>query len=433
QTSNANKKKTKDFSLPHELSKNENIKLVENFCDKYFGKDYPYFIAIHDLPSSKAEVRNIHAHVMLHERKLDGIKRDKNIYFKRANKAEPEKGGLIKTDWSRKEYLEKGRKLWLNLLNETLAEKGFQKVPTKSLYKEKIEAIENDDLEKAELFDREPINIDRKLLKFSKEKLYPEAKEKVEQFYQNKKIKELKEEIYKIRKENGIKIEKNMFKEVLLKSTTSLIKKEFKNLDIKEKIEISIEVDTMIDNLKSQQVQLLKRINLLEKILSEKNKPMYDKYNKLLERIEYNLDKVQDYKFENITLNGVNIIKKPEILKEIMLESFKKSRLLKSELTDITKKVEDMKKNMTKEKLIGNKNYIELRKTQDTIKNKFYNEVGKQKIIKKSIPLQSEKNTILKDIESLVSISLNNSIESRKKIRGSFKYHDGRDKENEHE
>ena len=78
------------ITLPLEFSKIENEKLIENFCKKEFA-NHIYMIAIHN-PNGK----NPHAHILLNERKLDGIERSKENFFKRANTKNLELGGAIK-------------------------------------------------------------------------------------------------------------------------------------------------------------------------------------------------------------------------------------------------------------------------------------------------------------------------------------------------
>ena len=52
------------LTLPHELSLEENIKLVNEFIEKEIGKNHYYSVVIHDKESSEKGIKNVHAHLM---------------------------------------------------------------------------------------------------------------------------------------------------------------------------------------------------------------------------------------------------------------------------------------------------------------------------------------------------------------------------------
>lgn len=84
-----------------------------------------YQFAIHNPKAAIAGGEQPHAHIMLSERMNDGIDRDPQQYFKRANNKEPERGGAKKvrfgeTPTERKEHLVAQRERWADLQNTHL-------------------------------------------------------------------------------------------------------------------------------------------------------------------------------------------------------------------------------------------------------------------------------------------------------------------------
>lgn len=103
-----------EIALPRELSKQDNIELLEGFLDELFYQDrHPYTAVIHTSVALDGG-RNPHAHVMFSERSLaDGVERDKETFFSRANGREPEKGGAAKNrEWNKKHKVAELRKRW---------------------------------------------------------------------------------------------------------------------------------------------------------------------------------------------------------------------------------------------------------------------------------------------------------------------------------
>lgn len=188
-----------EFSLPAELSDEENIELAEKYAKELLGQDYVYSLAIHKKESSKAGVYNIHCHIILSERKLDEIERSEDNFFK-----QPNFGGLRKDRYLQsKKFLYHSRQLWEKVANEKLREKNLELISSKSLYEQKLEELKKKNHLKAEMLDREPINISSKLYyKWkNKFKLSPDEKKAVDSFKLAKIIKEIKEEHYKIKLE----------------------------------------------------------------------------------------------------------------------------------------------------------------------------------------------------------------------------------------
>lgn len=113
-----------EFSLPIELTEDQQKKLAQDFCKELTstpdGK-LPYSFVIH--VSSK----NPHCHLMVSERVNDGIERSSEQWFKRANVKNIEKGGARKTEFLKsKEMLIKIRKNWADMANSALQAAGHE-------------------------------------------------------------------------------------------------------------------------------------------------------------------------------------------------------------------------------------------------------------------------------------------------------------------
>jgi hypothetical protein len=85
-----------EFAVPRELTdRKEQIRFAQRMADGIVGVKHPYTLAMHDARAADGG-RNVHVHVMFSERALDGVERDAIQFFRRANKANPEKGGAAK-------------------------------------------------------------------------------------------------------------------------------------------------------------------------------------------------------------------------------------------------------------------------------------------------------------------------------------------------
>lgn len=100
------------------------VAYASGYAEKILGKDHPYRLAVHDKPAADGG-RNIHLHLMFSERKLDGIERDREHFFKRAAApyrhrvtkemmpADPAKGGAIKDrKWNDRDQVQVVRDSW---------------------------------------------------------------------------------------------------------------------------------------------------------------------------------------------------------------------------------------------------------------------------------------------------------------------------------
>lgn len=82
-----------EFAIPREIT--DPIAYARQFAHNTLNNNHPYRLAVHDKLASDGG-RNIHAHLMFTERRLDGIDRDSSQFFLRANPTSPEKGGAAK-------------------------------------------------------------------------------------------------------------------------------------------------------------------------------------------------------------------------------------------------------------------------------------------------------------------------------------------------
>ena len=97
-------------------------------------------------------------HLMINERRNDGIPRSAETWFKRANSKSPGKGGARKTrSLQGKRWLRQTRKSWETAANRALAEAGRgERIDCRSLADRRDDAMARGDLEEAAEFSREP-------------------------------------------------------------------------------------------------------------------------------------------------------------------------------------------------------------------------------------------------------------------------------------
>jgi hypothetical protein len=114
-----------EIALPRELKPEQRLELVRDFVRQEIGDRHAYQFAIHNPKAAIAGGEQPHAHIMFSERMNDGIDRDPQQYFKRANSKDPERGGAKKarfgeTPTERKEHLVAQRERWADLQNQYL-------------------------------------------------------------------------------------------------------------------------------------------------------------------------------------------------------------------------------------------------------------------------------------------------------------------------
>ena len=199
---NSNVYREFELNIPNELNHEQALELIQNFVKKELDNQ-PYSFAIHD--EKKDGERNLHCHLMFSERSLDGIVRDKDKYFKRANSKDIEKGGAKKNEYFKTiEALKNLRKSWEDEQNKMLEKLGIEaRVDCRTLEARRVEALANGDIVLAESLDRNPVNIGKEILNKVKykgeDKLSEIEKEKYDNFKSTKEKKYSNERILDIK------------------------------------------------------------------------------------------------------------------------------------------------------------------------------------------------------------------------------------------
>lgn len=113
-----------EFSLPTELSLQQQQTLVDQFAAELTDREcLPFSYAIHK--GVQDGVENPHCHLMISERRNDGIDREAGQWFKRFNRKEPERGGAEKTESLKpQQWLDQTRERWAQRANEALERHG---------------------------------------------------------------------------------------------------------------------------------------------------------------------------------------------------------------------------------------------------------------------------------------------------------------------
>jgi hypothetical protein len=123
-----------EIAIPRELSVEDRTALVKAFVAQEIGTAHAYQWAIHTPVMSSDGGEQPHVHLMFSERRIDGIERGPDQYFKRANSKAPERGGAKKgygpragetlTRQERAEHLKELRGRWGALANDHLERAG---------------------------------------------------------------------------------------------------------------------------------------------------------------------------------------------------------------------------------------------------------------------------------------------------------------------
>lgn len=369
--------RTYKIALPHELSLEENIKLINKFIEKLLNNKFYYTVTIHCIKSSIEGIYNIHAHIMICEKVIDGIKRSLDIFFKKYCYRNINNGGARKDPiWSERKTVVNTRKLWEKILNEELEKRGLEKVSSDKLSVQAKKALEEGDFAKAEFLDRKPINIPGYILKKDVNQLKPYEFELLKKFQDNKKNYQIKkQEYYNSLKEKQDKIEDQfkdfesnfnmherkikkiefLFKELNLKQEVENKLKEIYNSLITEQKKYRVKLDEIKEKVGENRYNIYFSKRNFERILECKSKiNKIDKELYLLNqrydvtRYEYiNLDINKNLYFnelserKRILLNGDMFelldqyyIEK-EILKSNLLKEKKLLKCLESEITGI--------------------------------------------------------------------------------------------------
>jgi len=119
-----------ELALPRELSREEQIVLVQRFAEQELGSTRAYQWAIHTLVASDGKEQP-HVHLMFSDRQLDGIERGAEQFFKRYNAKHPEKGGCRKASYGASpaeaaETYKAIRERWGQVQNQALERAGVE-------------------------------------------------------------------------------------------------------------------------------------------------------------------------------------------------------------------------------------------------------------------------------------------------------------------
>lgn len=118
-----------EVALPRELTADQRRELVEDFVRQELGDQHAYQWAIHTPKAALEKGEQPHAHIMYSERRMDGIERDPEQFFKRYNAKNPEKGGAQKASGGKargemKDELLATRERWAEVQNRHLHRHG---------------------------------------------------------------------------------------------------------------------------------------------------------------------------------------------------------------------------------------------------------------------------------------------------------------------
>ena len=153
------------FSLPNELTLAQNREILDAFLSRYM-KNYYYAWAIHEKVGAMSDgERHPHVHLMFSTREIDDVERraerTPEMFFHRANKKHPERGGCAKsrkwTGANRAQFLIDLRENFARIQNDVLEKYHIPvHVDHRSLAVQKMEAELRGDTVLVELLDRMP-------------------------------------------------------------------------------------------------------------------------------------------------------------------------------------------------------------------------------------------------------------------------------------
>lgn len=399
------------ISLPEELTKEENIELLNQFLKENFSGHY-YSVVIHDKETQPdfefvEKHKNIHAHIMFCPRIIDNVERkDPEKYFKKSNSKHPERGGAVKDEkWNELETLLKLRKDWEVLQNQHLKKHNInERVSCESLKSQRQKALEEGDHDKYEKLNRAPINIDHTTLNKVNKSEY--EKKLIEEFNLNREIRYYKDKVY----EEIIK-ERTKNKEIINDFNASISKKEKENaynelLAKRSQIEKN---NSLIDELQN--------INIKNEVYSRLIPEYKEKANELISLIKAQ-ENMTEEEFNSLA-QKYNELKIMEAT--INQETFDKEK--ENVINDITKNIEKLKKENYKLN-----NEIQDIFAKNTHNKEFYSELenhyqnnDSKKTINNIILANQEKEKIKRKIE-LIDLQLSNSRKTTLNILSKKKY-----------
>ena len=117
-----------ELALPRELNLAQQQALLREFIRSEIGSK-PFQLAIHSPTAALGDKSQPHGHIMISDRKPDGVERSPEQHFKRYNAANPAIGGCKKDSGGKdretlREALVSTRQTWADLQNRSLEEHG---------------------------------------------------------------------------------------------------------------------------------------------------------------------------------------------------------------------------------------------------------------------------------------------------------------------
>src|SRR5258708_2467112 len=115
-----------DFALPRDLDPADQVELAHDFAQALTADEHlPYTLAIHAGRDHDGQEPNPHAHLMFSERRNDGVERNVDGWFRRADSAHPERGGAPKSRaFHGRDWIEHARERRADLTNAMLERHG---------------------------------------------------------------------------------------------------------------------------------------------------------------------------------------------------------------------------------------------------------------------------------------------------------------------
>lgn len=418
-----------ELNIPNEFNHEQAKELIANFVKKELGDGYPYTYAIHE-SFNKDNEKNLHCHLMFSERELDGIDRDLDKFFKRANSKRPALGGAKKNrEWQTKDRLKELRKSWEIEQNNLLEKHGFEvRVDCRSLRDIRKDLLEKEMFDLADKYNREPLNISGKILyKVDKKIPLNEIEQaKYDNFLKTKKIrlekingiekKDLKKEIEQLEKQDS----KERALNIISKGEYFKLKKNNYTLSNKLKIypqnqtliNSKSDIETAIKNIKNKWENHRKFIGIVEQLEKNKEREIQqlkeqfkEKFNEnyLSENEQKFIDKYQKYDTLKLKIRYQNLLNEETEEKAInIITNYKYNNEL-IEIFNIQKNIENIEKKYQEASLY---NPVEIKELKVQREELFNNVENKKNAIREFI----------NNIDDIEVKNLSKKIENSKKI-----------------
>ncbi|MCY4509831.1 MAG: MobA/MobL family protein, partial [Acidobacteria bacterium] len=151
-----------EVALPNDLAETQQHELARSIAAAGTAPGLPFTYAIHaGRPKSAGEPANPHVHILISERVNDGIPRDAEQWFRRANSKRPELGGAAKhRGLKERSWVDDTRKLIAGLMNEHLElARAPARVTSDSHATRIARAVASGDVETAEYLRQHPPGI----------------------------------------------------------------------------------------------------------------------------------------------------------------------------------------------------------------------------------------------------------------------------------